>query len=191
MLWRRIGRRIHKTPSHMASRMRHLPNFANSSNNLGAKFQHPRQNLNSTTATALCTTIFIETNNQNTTLQLNSSQIARSTMTFPTEAEITHSKRTLVTFSNQVSAQITQPHHKSMPSHLQRTHIGKGKPLPEGLSLTHVRSDDHADNQAGEAATRQVLDRNVATNYFYRFSKTRSFRKRFMDIVHSLHKRPL
>ena len=54
-----------------------------------------------------------------------------------------------------------------MPSHLQRTHLDKNLPLPEGITLEDVKANDHADLLAGDAANRHEICFNVATGHLY------------------------
>ena len=76
-----------------------------------------------------------------------------------------------------------------MPSHLQQTHLDKDLPLPEGVTLEDVKANDHADVLAGEAADRQEICRNVASDHLYHFYRTKNIQRRLVDIIQSPPKR--
>ena len=72
---------------------------------------------------------------------------------------------------------------------MQQDYLDKGLPLPGDYSLEDIKANDHADALADEAAARQQVKPQVASDYLFHYGRTKSFQRRFIDIIQSLPKR--
>ena len=72
---------------------------------------------------------------------------------------------------------------------MQKDYLDKGLPLPGDYSLEDIKANDHADALAEEAAKRQQVKPQVASDYLFHYGRTKSFQRRFIDILQSLPKR--
>jgi hypothetical protein len=72
---------------------------------------------------------------------------------------------------------------------MQQDYLDKGLPLPGNYTLEDVKANDHADALAQEAAKRQQVSNQTATDYLYYYGLAKSLQRRFIDIIQSLPKR--
>ena len=54
-----------------------------------------------------------------------------------------------------------------MPSHMQEDYLDKGLPIPGNYTLEDIKANDHADALAQEAAKRQQVMLQIASDYLY------------------------
>jgi hypothetical protein len=72
---------------------------------------------------------------------------------------------------------------------MQEDYLDKGLPIPGDYTLEDIKANDHADALAQEAAKRQQVMLQIASDYLYYYARAKSFQRRFIDIIQSLPKR--
>jgi len=72
---------------------------------------------------------------------------------------------------------------------MQEDYLDKGLPLPGNYTEEQIKANDHTDSLADEAAKRQQVSNQTATDYLYYYYLAKSLQRRFIDIMQSLPKR--